>query len=124
MKKSDIKNGMHVITNGGEEWVIINNVEAQEQTQTSNTIMVRIGVDGWMPFDDYNDDLSYTSNNSGYEDYFDIKEVYAPRFYAYVTSSIYEYKGEFIKVWERPIVKKMTKAEIEAELGYKIKIVD
>ena len=130
MKKSDIKNGMHVITNNGNEYIIISGIEADkqiEETNTANIIMVQLDGNGWMPFDDYDDDLCYhdpEDDESDYDKYYDIKTVYAPRFYAWTLISINEYsKDKFTKVWERPR-KKMTKAEIEKELGYEIEIVE
>ena len=123
MKKSEIKNGMHVITKNGEEYVIIDNVKAREQIISNNTadiVMINVGdYHGWMGFDGYDDDLCYSRDKD-----FDIKEVYEPRFYSYALSPVKVYDDMFIKVWERPIYKKMTKAEIEAELGYEIEIVE
>lgn len=130
MKKSDIKNGMHVITNNGNEYIIISGIEADkqiEETNTANIIMVQLDGNGWMPFDDYDDDLCYhdpEDDESDYDKYYDIKTVYAPRFYAWTLISINEYsKDKFTKVWERPR-KKMTQTDIERELGYEIEIID
>ena len=123
MKKSDIRNGMHVITMSDEEYVIIDNVQAREQIINNNTadiVMINVGYyHGWMDFDGYDDDLRYHKDAV-----YDIKEVYEPRFYSYTLSPVKEDREMFIKVWERPIPKKMTKAEIEAELGYEIEIVE
>lgn len=135
MKKSDIKNGMHVITSNGNEYVIISGVEAHEQINegnTANTIMVQLNGSGWMPFDDYDDDLRYHDPEGNEDDdyldkYYDIKEVYVPQYYSWILTSVYDksffISNKFSKVWERPR-KKMTKAEIEKELGYGIEIVD
>lgn len=121
MKKYNIKNGMHVITKGGTEYVIISKVTAVEQTDKYDTIMVQINDDGWMPFDDYDDDLHHQ-----YCEVYDIKAVYMPRYYAYALSSVHNnfFENRFIKIWERPTAKKMTKADIEKELGYDIEIVE
>ena len=132
MKKSDIRNGMHVITNDGTEYVIISGIEACgqiEDNNTANIIMVNMNkYGGWMPFDDYDDDL-YFHDPEGEDEYdkdYDIKTVYAPRYYGWTIFPVNDDTsiGKFIKVWEREHVKKMTKAEIEKELGYKIDIVD
>lgn len=130
MKKSDIKNGMHVITRDGTEYIIIDGVEAQGQIEdknTANIIMARVNGSGWMSLDDYDDNLYYHDPEGSVYDKdkcFDIKAVYAPRYYAWVCNSVYNIADKFIKVWERPIAKKMTKAEIEAELGYEIEIIE
>lgn len=130
MKKSDIKNGMHVITNDGTEYVIISGVEASEQDITANTIMVQFNANRWMPFDGYDENLHYHDSDSDEYDnddddeFYDIKTVYVPRYYSYTLSSVYKNPTYFTKVWERPIAKKMTKAEIEKELGYEIEIID
>ena len=124
MKKSDIKNGMHVITKGGEEYVIVSvSAVYPSQIEKAHTIMANIDG-GWMNFDKYTNDLRCESGNSDY----DIKAVFEPKYYSATLMSVrsnYDYdKYNFIKLWERPTVKKMTKAEIEAELGYEIEIVE
>lgn len=128
MKKSDIKNGMHVITNDGTEYVVISEVEASEQNiETAATIMVQFNGQGWMPFDEYDDDLRYhdpDGDEYNEDEYYDIKTVYAPRYYSYTLSPVSSGIFDFTKVWERPMVKKMTKADIEKELGYEIEIID
>lgn len=130
MNKSDIKNGMHVITSDNTEYIIIDGVEAQGQIDdgnTANIIMARVNEYGWMPFDDYDDDLYYHDPEGSVYDEdrcFDIKAVYEPRYYSWVFGSVKQFADKFIKVWERPIAKKMTKAEIEKELGYEIEIVE
>ena len=124
MKKSEIKNGMHVITNKGKEYIVINNVEATEQIFLANTIMVRLDGEGWLPLDNYDDNLRYRLSGDDNDDAYDIKEVYVPKFYVDIFASIHNANRDgFIKVWERPSAKKMTKAEIEAKLGYEIEII-
>ena len=124
MKKSNIKNGMHVITNNGDEYIVISNVGAQNQTTTCKIAMINLS-NGWMPLDEYDDNLCYRGDDDDDRDY-DIKEVYAPKYYANTFESVKDFtnKHKFVKLWERPIPKKMTKAEIEAELGYEIEIVE
>lgn len=128
MKKSDIKNGMHVITNNGTEYIIISGVEASEQNvNTAKTIMAQFNGNGWMPFDEYDDDLHYhdpDGDEYNEDKLYDIKTVYTPRYYSYTLKSVLSNISDFTKIWERPIAKKMTKAEIESELGYEIEIID
>ena len=134
MKKSEIKNGMHVITNDGSEYVIISGIEARGQIEDNNTAnVVMVNTDsygGWMSFDNYDDDLRFhdPEGEDEYDRDYDIKIVYAPRYYAWTLLSVHDKDSEdrldkFTKVWEREC-KKMTKAEIEKELGYEIEIVE
>jgi hypothetical protein len=132
MKKSDIKNGMHVITNNGEEYIIISGIKACGQIKDNNTAsIVMVNMDaygGWMSFDDYDDDLRFhdpEGDEYGEDRCYDIKEVYSPLYYAWTLLSVNNknFIDKFTKVWERPR-KKMTKAEIEKELGYEIEIVE
>ena len=129
MKKSDIKNGMHVITKYGDEYVIMSNIYAPNQIKENNTAKtVMLGLDGgWMNFDKYDDDLCFrdTVDEEDDDDFqYDIDEVYIPKCYTWTLESVLEErnKNDFIRLWKR--VKKMTKAEIEAELGYEIEIVE
>ena len=128
MKKSEIKNGMHVITKSGEEYIIMSGIYAPKQIEEHNTAkVVMLGLDGgWMNFDQYNNDLCFHSNIENEDDYlYDIDEVYIPNYYCWTLESALEStnKNDFTRLWKRD-VKKMTKAEIEAELGYEIEIVD
>lgn len=125
MQKSDIKNGMHVITNNGEEYVILSNIYASSQTSSNNTahtIMADINGEGWMNFDKYTYDLRCDNGDFEYE----IQAVFEPKYYSATLMSVRsDYSNyNFTKVWERPTVKKMTKADIEKELGYEIEIID
>lgn len=124
MKKFEIRNGMHVITNNGEEYVILSNIYAPTQidsNRTAHIVMAHIDGDGWMNFDEYTTDLR-CNNNSDY----DIQAVFVPKFYGSTLKSVNSNYADydFTKLWERPIPKKMTKAEIEKELGYEIEIIE
>jgi hypothetical protein len=125
MKKSDIKNGMHLITDSGDEYIVVGDVYAPKQDTQSKTVLVSLSH-GWMSLEDYDDNLRCCDDDGSYVDYgsFDVKEVYAPKFYKDMFDSVKYNKDEFIKLWERHIAKKMTKAEIEEELGYEIEIVE
>ena len=130
MKKSDIKNGMHVITKYGDEYIIMNDIYAPKQIEDNNTAkVVMLGIDcGWMNFDQYDDDLCFRDTVDEVDDddfQYDIDEVYVPKYYAWTLESVLKEKNknDFIRLWKRG-VKKMTKAEIEEELGYEIEIVE
>lgn len=130
MKKSEIANGMHVITKNGEEYIIMSDVYAPKQIDDDNTAsIVMLSLDcGWMNFDQYDDDLCFRDKPSEVDEddwLYDIEEVYVPKYYAWTLESVLKEKNknDFIRLWKRS-VKKMTKAEIEAKLGYEIEIVD
>lgn len=125
MKKSDIKNGMHVITNDGTEYVILSDIYASSQVNnntTAHVIMANINDNEWVNFDTYTHDLRCGTNNPKYE----IQAVFEPRYYKATLMSVRDDEDNyyFTKLWERPTKKKMTKSEIEKELGYEIEIVD
>ena len=130
MKKSDIKNGMHVITKDGSEYIIMSDIYASKQIEDGNTAkVVMLGIDGgWMNFDQYDDDLCFRDTIDEVEDddfLYNIDEVYVPKYYAWTLESVLEErnKNDFTRLWKRG-VRKMTKAEIENLVGYKIEIVD
>ena len=130
MKKSEIKNGMHVITKDGSEYVIVSDVYAPCQIDNGNTAKVAmLGLNGgWMNLDQYDEEsLCFRDKPSDIEEddwQYDIEEVYAPKYYTYTFESVKSKdKDDFTRLWKRGI-KKMTKAEIEAELGYEIEIID
>ena len=130
MNKSNIKNGMHVITKDGNEYVIMSDIYAPNQIADNNTAnVVMLGIDGgWMNFDQYDNDLCFRDTIDEVDDddfLYDIAEVYVPKYYSWTLESVLKEKNknDFIRLWKRD-VKKMTKAEIEAELGYEIEIVE
>ena len=125
MKKSDIKNGMHVITKGGEEYVVVSDVYAPCQIDNGNTAKVAmLGLNGgWMNLDQYGEECDKPSDIEEDDWQYDIEEVYAPKYYTYTFESVKQFKHDFTRLWKRG-VKTMTKAEIEAELGYEIEIVE
>ena len=125
MKKSDIKNGMHVITKGGEEYVVVSDVYAPCQIDNGNTAKVAmLGLNGgWMNLDQYGEECDKPSDIEEDDWQYDIEEVYAPKYYTYTFESVKQFKRDFTRLWKRG-VKTMTKAEIEAELGYEIEIVE
>lgn len=130
MKKSDIKNGMHVITKDGSEYIIVSDVYAPCQIDNGNTAkVVMLGLQGgWMNLDQYDEEsLCFRDKPSDIDEddwQYDIEEVYAPKYYTYTFESVKSKdKDDFTRLWKRG-VKQMTKAEIEAELGYAIEIVE
>lgn len=125
MKKSELKNGMHVITKNGDEFIVIDNVVADKQIvdrNTSDVILVKIdNCGGWLALDRYDENLN--SDGDDNDDDFKIVAIYKPLYYYDILLSVYDdYHGKnFVQIYGK---KKMTKAEIEQALGYEIEIVD
>lgn len=82
------------------------------------------GLNGWMNLDSFDDDLKYinTTNIQGVE-MWNINKIYR----TYTPTLNNRFDDKFLGlIWERKEKEKvkMTKAEIEAELGYEIEIVE
>jgi hypothetical protein len=118
---------MHVITNDGTEYVILSDIYASSQVKNNTTahiIMADINGNEWMNFDKYTCDLRCNDDDDNFE--YEIQAVFEPRYYKATLMSVRDDEDNyyFTKLWERPTKKKMTKSEIEKELGYEIEIVD
>lgn len=83
MDKSMLKNGMHVITRNGNEYVIMSNAEPTRQTHSSEMIGLNMTDAGFIRIDKYNDDLTCNGNDN-----YDIQSIYVPHFYKYILSSV------------------------------------
>ncbi len=104
--KADLKPGMIVEYRDGEKALYINGIFMSEGS--------------WMNDTDYKEDLTYlrTKNNSR----LDICKIYSSK--AFVSTKLFDSNCMEL-LWERKDeAKEMTVAEIEKELGYKVKIVD
>lgn len=112
MKKSDLKTGMVVETRNGEKYLVMLNPDCED--------MELINFNGgYMPLYYYNNELIpaklFTRD-------FDVVKVYSVGWTIRDLLSDKECM-EFKLIWKREEQKEMTIEEIEAELGYKIKIV-
>lgn len=96
MDKTMLKNGMHVITRNGKEYVIMSDIEANMQIHTNEIVGLNIRKEGFIRVDNYNDDLTLGSNHD-----YDIMFVYEPHFYKYILSSILSDRDNFDLIWER-----------------------
>lgn len=114
MKKSDLRTGMKVETMDGQEWIVMLNAH-HEYDETEN-FLLNLSVGGWMRLDRYDDDLKIIDRDDRFE--YDIKNVYEPDHLMYLFLN----NSEYVK-WSK-IKRKMTKKEIEEELGYKIEIIE
>ncbi len=90
MNKTILKNGMHVITRNGNEYVIMSNAESTRQMHTNKMIGLNIHTNGFMRIDNYDDDLTLESNHD-----YDIMFIYEPHFYKYILSSILTDRDNF-----------------------------
>ena len=75
MKKSELTNGMHVITKGDEEFIVIDNVVADKQIEDGkicNVILVNIDGSGWLGLDNYDENLNELDGSYDFE----IAEIY------------------------------------------------
>lgn len=107
--KSDLKDGMVVEING-ENAVLI-----------GDRFLFKLG---WMPLSDYGDDMRLAKNRVN-ENY-DITKCYVKNDDCCVSIAALLYTDNLTLIWKRkeePEHKEMTVEEIEAKLGYKIKVV-
>ena len=100
--KADLKDGMVVEYNNGIRKMVLQNGLFDKICYT--------------PIDLFNDNLEYTDNIKS----FTIDKIYISKA---VSLNSYFKDDNLELIWERP-VKKMTIAEIEKELGYKIEIIE
>lgn len=122
MKKSDLRTGMIVTLRNGNEYVFFKNFI------TTSDYSMRTSADGvfvygqkkmWMMVSDYNNELLMKERGSSQFDVMKVEMVGHP--YSFMDPT---YEKNYRKlVWERQEAKKMTVAEIEAILGYKIEVV-
>lgn len=108
--KGDLKTGMIVETREGVKYVVLRNA------CTFGDLIVNGKDLYWNELSNYNDELI---EHNDYNE-LDIVKVYKPK-HPYAIHTFEEDKLELI--WEREEYKEMTVAEIEKELGYKVKIV-
>lgn len=103
--KDDLKIGMIVEINIGNKYLVMDN----------NKLLSKYG---WMNLTSYNNDLEFETIISKDEDW-DIVRVF--RSHAHRLPELFQ-NDKLELIWERQKVKEMTLAEIEKELGYKIKL--
>lgn len=109
MTKSDLRTGMLVTFRNGKKMCVYLNVD------TSLCKSQNVLTDGvtWMDFDYVNDDLTNLSSS-----YFDIMEIEVP-----IIATDIPYHNGTKSIWQRQKPKKMTVAEVEKILGYKVEII-
>lgn len=106
MKKSDLKNGMVVEQRDGDKLMYL-------ETEDFKGF---VSEDDYMSIDEFDDDLLDPDG----DDEYDIVAIYQP-------ASLFESQqnrwDSLTPIWERPTHKEMTVADVEKELGFKVKII-
>lgn len=113
MTKSELKNGMVVTTRDMEKYMFYKDCVYKNE----HTLSVFAREDGvWTNIDTYSDDLTFSDCKA--LDIMKVEVLKHPRlaWQKYNTNN-------YVTIWERKSPKKMTVAEIEAILGYKVEII-
>ncbi len=118
--KNDFKIGMRVVTANKEEWVVMPSVEG-------DLCLVKLGESGWNELSDYDDTLNIRYADGAPMKQYAIDKIYMSALSACILSDLNEKDdwgcNVFGLIWERTQPKKMTKLEIERELGYEVEII-
>lgn len=118
MTKSELKTGMIVTRRDGRKLTVYRDCVCSFEDAIHNDVFVNGTSKCWHSFDYFDEDLT---NNHGYKEFDIMKVELAHHPYDF---NRYPNNADVTKVlWEREEVKKMTVAEVEAILGYKVEIV-
>ena len=109
MTKDDLKTGMVVELKNGTKYMVLLDTPCGD-------VLIRDAA--WSPFSRYDHNLN---QDNLYDPLCGIARVYKPNGEYQMER---KYWGEMELIWERQKPKKMTLAEIEAELGYPVDIVE
>ena len=118
MTKSELKTGMVVTRRDGKKLTVYRNCACSFTHPIYNDVFVNAETMTWHSMDDYNEDLT-TSEGSSKFDIVLVELVHHPYDFNQHTNNAMKEKT----IWERNPPKKMTVAEIEAELGYRVEII-
>lgn len=118
MTKSELKTGMIVTRRDGKKLTVYRNCACSASHRIYNDVIVDASCECWHPLEYYTEDLI---NNNNFPEFDIVKVELVHHPYDY---NKYPFDAKVVKVlWERNEPKKMTVAEIEAILGYKIEVV-
>lgn len=121
--KADLKTGHIVTVRCGQKFVVFKNLEGNLDglniKDSEKSYFVNIGSMGYNLFDEYDDNLCVRTV-TGFD--YDIMKVEEVDTVVALTNARGYNLAEKKTIWERPVPKKMTKAEIEKELGYEIEL--
>lgn len=113
MKLNDLRTGMKVTLRNGQECIVLLNFSHGYDDATD--ILLNVENLYWDPLTSYTEDLKHQTFKNE-----DIVKIEQPN-HAYAIFKSVGYG--FTTIWERKERKNMTIEEIEAELGYPIKII-
>lgn len=119
MTKNELKTGMVVTLRNGDKLRVFRDY-ASDWTQDENESVCMVSTvcaNDWWKLSAYTDDMKYEDDETC-----DIMEVYRP-YHPYDFLRDFD-ESRYNLIWKREDPKEMTMAEIEAALGYKIKIVE
>lgn len=115
MKKSDLRTGYRVTLRNGERYIVLLN--CKHRFDYAENILLNAKQYEWRTLGYFNDDLTHIDYSS--EDIVKIEEP--SHIYAILKENSSDYPYETI--WTRQKPKEMTLADIEAILGYSVKII-
>ena len=114
MKKADLRTGMRVTTRDGHIYIVILNCNHGWWGIEADVLVNPYGKQSWERLNLYNEDLTCREGVFSC----DIVKVERPD----NISALFNINHCYTTIWERPEPKEMTLKEIEALLGYPIKI--
>ena len=118
MTKSELKTGMVVTLRNGEMFTVYRNIACSSKNVEPPEGVI-VNEKDYYTLDNFNDDLTYYFDAEEY-DIVQVSLVYTPYDFSKYTKDAHVPKV----IWKRPQVKKkLTIAEIESILGYKVEIV-
>ena len=119
MTLDDLKTGMIVTMRNGVQFTVIRNMV--NLWHGGNDILIYSttkGNAGWMPFDAYNSNMTYMMGDNDW----DIVKVEATK-HPFGFMDVDYHVQERTLIWKENHPIKLTVAEIEARLGYRVEIV-
>lgn len=118
MTKSELKTGMIVTRRDGKKLTVYRNCACSFTHPSHNDVFVDASISSWSPFEHYTEDLISTH---GYKEFDIVKVELAHHPYDFNKYPSFAKVDEII--WSRDEPHKMTVAEIESILGYKVEII-
>jgi hypothetical protein len=118
MTKSELKTGMIVTRRDGKKMTVYRNCVCSFAHPSYNDVFVDASALAWSSFDSYTEDLK---SKFGYAEFDIVKVELVHQPYDYNKYPDYAKVDDVL--WPQDNAKKLTVAEIESILGYKVEIV-